>query len=171
VAKEDKGYGMKHLLSLIILVTSCVLNAVKIVVVTPTYNNERYCISNIKSVMKQTYPDFHHVIVNDSSSDRTSQLLHAYIDKHNLHDRVTLIDNAERKGALQNFYELIHKLPDDVVVVSLDGDDKFASNKTLERIAAEYKNPQVWLTYGQFTCTSGERGFCRKFPDRLISWL
>lgn len=156
-------------LALATCLNSITAQSVKIVVVTPTYNNERWCIKNIQSVMEQTYPHAHHVIVNDCSSDQTSVLLHDHIKAHNLEQRVTLIDNTDRKGALQNLYNTIHALPDDAVVVTLDGDDWFAGAHVLQRIADEYKNTKVWLTYGQFQChPEGEMGFCRKFPTRVL---
>lgn len=163
---------MKQKLFLVLacLSTFVLATPVKIVVLTPTYNNERWCIKNLESVLEQTYQNVHHVIVNDCSTDATSTLLRDYIAVHNLSHRVTFIDNTERKGALQNLYNTIHALPDDVVVFTLDGDDWCANQNALQRVADEYKNPTVWMTYGQFQCwPRGEMGFCRKFPSKIIT--
>lgn len=139
------------------------------VIVTPSYNNEAWCIANVESVVKQAYPHWHMIIINDVSTDRTSELLHSYIESHNLHDKIKLIDNNERKGALRNLYETIHQCPADVVIVTLDGDDEFAGPHVLQRIAQEYADPKVWLTYGQYKAhPGGALGMCRPFPSDVL---
>lgn len=138
-------------------------------VVTPSYNNELYCFRNIQSVCMQTYPHWNMIIVNDASTDKTSELLHEIVESNNLQERITVIDNTERKGALQNLYDTIHQCPDHHVILTLDGDDWLATKHALERIAYEYANGTTWLTYGQFIfyphCIEG---FCGPFPSEIL---
>lgn len=142
---------------------------IEFVIVVPTYNNEHYCLKNIESIASQTYPHWHAMIVNDCSTDRTSELLHAYVKDHRLEDSITIIDNQERKGALKNLYESIHQCPDHAVVVTLDGDDWFASNYALQRLAKEYADSATWLTYGQYmTIPEYQRGICMPLPEYVI---
>lgn len=142
---------------------------VQFVVVCPTYNNETWCIKNIRSVAAQKYSNWQMVIVNDCSTDRTSELLHEYVQKNRLDDKVAIIDNTERKGALRNLYETIHQCPDQSVIVTLDGDDWFATEHTLERIAKEYADGKTWLTYGQYRCQPYEAAsICKKMPEYIM---
>jgi glycosyltransferase involved in cell wall biosynthesis len=148
---------------------SCCIQATQFVIVTPSYNNERYCLRNIQSVVDQNYQDWVMVIVNDCSTDRTSELLHNYIQQHNLQNKVILIDNQERKGALRNLYEIIHQCPDNHVVFVLDGDDHLATPTALERVARAYADGSTWLTYGQFIYYPyGILGFCKPFPPEIM---
>jgi len=149
-------------------------------IVTPSYNNEQWCIKNLEAVVQQEYPHWKMVIVNDCSTDRTSELLHAYLEEHQLQERVLLVDNKQRCGACRNIYDAIHgssdeaahsipEIPDDAVVVIYDGDDWFAHNKVLSRLAQEYQQSDVWLTYGNFkswpeTITS----CCSAIPDSVM---
>src|SRR5579862_2014832 len=91
---------------------------VEFVVVIPSYNNERWCIQNVESVVNQTYPHIEIIYVNDCSKDKTYELVAAYIKEKNLQHRFTLINNPVRKGAMQNIYETIQKIaPHKVVAV------------------------------------------------------
>lgn len=139
-------------------------------IVTPSYNNEHYCRKNIQSVVMQTYPHWNMIIINDASTDTTSELLHAIVENNHLEDRITIIDNKERKGALRNLYETIHQCPDQNVIFTLDGDDHLATKNALKRIAKEYADETTWMTYGQFIyyphCWEG---FCDEFPEDIMT--
>jgi glycosyltransferase involved in cell wall biosynthesis len=143
--------------------------SVDFVIVCPTYNNEKWCIKNIKSVVEQSYQRWHMVIVNDCSTDATSERMHRYVKEHNLQDKITIIENTERKGALRNLYEAIHQCPDESVIVTLDGDDWFATKRVLERIAQEYAEGKTWLTYGQYMCKPyTATSICKKLPEFVM---
>src|SRR5512146_2854433 len=47
----------------------------KISVITPTYNSEKTIPTNIKSILKQTYKNFEHIIVDNKSTDRTVSVI------------------------------------------------------------------------------------------------
>lgn len=145
------------------------LSAFDMVVVCPTYKNERVCIKNIESVAQQTYTDWHMLITDDCSPDDTYKKLRAYIDTHNLSQKITLRRNSQRQGAMKNLYEMIHACPDHVKIVTLDGDDWLADSQVLSYIAQAYKDPQVWLTYGQYkTYPENALGICRPFPEQVL---
>lgn len=145
-------------------------HVVKFIIVTPTYNNEQWCIQNIESVVEQVCDNpWHMVIVDDASTDGTGKKIEDYKNSHGLVNKITLISNSERKGALKNIYEVVHSLPDDVVVVLLDGDDHLAGKRALWRIAQAYNNHKIWMTYGNFkTASPDRRNFCRPFPQEVM---
>lgn len=140
-----------------------------IVVVSASYNNARWCIKSIQSVVDQTYKKWRMVIINDCSTDGQDQLIENYIAERKLQDKITLINNKERKGALRNFYETIHGLPDSVVVVNLDGDDWFWRTDALEIIATAYKDRSVWMTYGNYKVWPAvDVSVCRPIPAEVM---
>jgi len=153
---------------------------VHLYVVIPTYNNEEWCIRNIESLKEQTYPYWTAIILNDCSTDRTSEILHAYLREQGLTERVRIIDNKKRCGACRNIYDAIqgsddrgvHEIaacPDAYVVVLCDGDDWFATPHALARVALEYRNPQVWLTYGQYRVYPNNwKGHCAPYPVEVV---
>lgn len=57
-------------------------------VVMCVFNAEDSIAESIESVLKQSYPDFEFIIVNDGSTDNTRTIINSYDDK-----RIRLIDN------------------------------------------------------------------------------
>jgi glycosyltransferase involved in cell wall biosynthesis len=146
----------------------------RIVIVTCSYNNARFCEWNLDSVRNQKYGNWHMIYVCDGASpeagsDGTNRLVRDYIATHNMQDKVTLICNEQRCGAMANLYKAIHMCnPTDIIAV-LDGDDRFAHDHVLARVNQEYQNPNVWLTYGQYReYSSGRRGFCQPMPAQIV---
>ena len=124
------------------------------VIVIPSYNNGRnnsnICIKNLQSIFSQTYPKFSVIYVNDCSSDDTAALVENFVREYHLENRIKVINNTERKGAMRNLYEAIHTIDPHKIVVDVDGDDMLAHDKVLERIAKVYSNKNIWITFGSF---------------------
>lgn len=139
------------------------------VVVIPSYNNAQWYERNLNSVCFQDYKNYRIIYIDDCSPDGTGNLVRAYITKHKLENKVTLICNDKNCGAMANHYKAVWMCADDEIVVHLDGDDFFKHNNVLSRINCEYQNPDVWLTYGQFECfPSSVIGFCALMPKSII---
>ena len=49
-------------------------------VVTSVYNGEAYLEECVNSILNQTFQDFEYIILNDGSTDRTSEILDRYTD-------------------------------------------------------------------------------------------
>ncbi|MBA3953885.1 glycosyltransferase family 2 protein [Candidatus Dependentiae bacterium] len=143
-------------------------NSLEIVVVIPSYNNQQWYRGNLDSVLKQDYPYFKVIYINDCSTDNTQFLVESYIKEASLKNKIKLINNTTRKGALKNLYDTIHTCSDDKVIVTVDGDDMLSSPKVLEKIAQEYSNSNIWLTYGQYvTYPEKHLGYCEDFPEDI----
>jgi glycosyltransferase involved in cell wall biosynthesis len=144
--------------------------APEILVVIPSYNNAQWVEGNLSSLCEQTWTGWHAVYINDCSQDNTGALAAAFIRAHHLEQKITLINNPERKGALYNTYTAIHQADPNWVIVMLDGDDKFLDPRALEIIATIYQsNPEIWLTWGNYiSAPIPLRGVCREFPRWVI---
>lgn len=144
---------------------------IEFVIIITAYNVEEYCIANIESAVNQQtgYP-FEILYINDCSTDKTRMLIDTYVEEHNLKDKVRVIHNSKRVGcALGNLYNAIHSYADHKIIVNLDGDDALAHERVLERVAQEYQDPNVWMTYGQFMwCPQNQIGFCAELPQWVM---
>ncbi len=140
-------------------------------IIIPSYNNEKWCIDNLRSAVNQKHHDFHITYIDDCSTDFTGMLIDSFVEQKNLQDKVTVIHNKQRRGALANLYHAIHGCPDATVVVTLDGDDFLAHDQVLERLEKEYSKKNVWLTYGQFLYwpNKADNHFCKAFPAKIVA--
>lgn len=134
-----------------------------------SYNNKQWFKKNLDSVISQIDEDYHIFYTDDCSTDGTYDLVKKYIDDRNLNDKITLVRNDSRRKQLANHYRVIHWCkPDDIIVV-LDGDDAFFNKWVLSKLRRVYKNPDIWMTYGQFkNWPQGKRGYCKKTDQAII---
>lgn len=116
-------------------------------IVTASYQCAPWVNRCLDSVRTQTYPHFRHVWVDDCSTDGTLEKAHARVQGD---PRFVLLANRHRRFPLANIVRASKEAggrEDDVLVV-LDGDDWFKHAQVLERLAAVYADPNIWLTYG-----------------------
>jgi glycosyltransferase involved in cell wall biosynthesis len=65
-------------------------------VVIPAYNREKVILRTIASVLVQTYHDFEVIVIDDASTDSTSDIVTSLAEKD---ERVSLVKHATNKGA------------------------------------------------------------------------
>lgn len=139
------------------------------VVIIPSYNNKDRYEENLDSVFFQTYQNFRVIYVDDASEDGTADLVKAYIRKHNLDSRVTLIRNQKRVGTLANVYRAAWLCYPTEVIVDLDGDDRLAHSEVFSLLNEIYSDDSVWLTYGDWIYNpSQEIGGALEVPLEVI---
>ena len=54
----------------------------KVSVIIPAYNAEKYLIETLESVVRQTLDDYEIIVVNDGSKDNTINILREYEKKY-----------------------------------------------------------------------------------------
>jgi len=144
----------------------------ELVVVIPSYNNGKnnsnMCLKNLQSIFSQTYQNFSVIYVNDCSSDDTAALVENFVHTHHLENKIQVINNTERKGAMRNLYETIHTIEPHKIVVDIDGDDLLANNNVLQKIASIYSNKNIWITCGSTQIFPGSRSFlAHRVSDKI----
>lgn len=68
----------------------------KVSIVIPVYNTEKYLERSLSSVIKQTYADLEIIIINDCSSDGSSEIIEKY---RSMDDRIKVYTNETNLGA------------------------------------------------------------------------
>lgn len=103
----------------------------------------------LRSIQVQTYRHWEATVTVDPCGDHTGpRALEAAAGDA----RISVHCNAVRQYAMQNLVEGIRRSrarPDDVIVI-LDGDDWFLTDKALAVIAATYTRFGCWMTYGSW---------------------
>lgn len=153
---------IKRLFGICILLYLCLSNDIfshkisdkEFVIVTTSYKNARWYKENLDSVFSQTYKKWRMIYTDDCSPDGTGDLVEQYLKEKDPEHKVTLIKNKERKLALHNIVDSVYQCKDSEIIISLDGDDKLAHPKVLERLNQIYKFRNIWMTFGSFSLAS-----------------
>lgn len=139
------------------------------VVVIPSYNNKAWYQKNLDSIYSQKYSNYRVIFIDDASPDGTGELVKAYVKEKKQEFRTTLIQNEKRKGALANNYQAIMSCKGREIVVEVDGDDWLYCDQVLAYLNKIYSDPDVWVTYGQFSFHPQECvGWVEEVPENII---
>jgi len=133
-----------------------------IIILTTLYNAEEYIGKCIKSIKSQNNKDYRCFILNDLSTDISSEIAEELIRGD---ERFTLINNTRKMYQPGNYDQIIrgdYNVQDEDLIVELDGDDWFPDNDVLDRIFKAYSDGNTWITNGSFIYSDGRQGFSRK---------
>jgi len=167
--KTNCGYYLRSKINFSEKLFSKRENNTSFVFIIASYNNEKWCEKNLRSVFDQEYENYRVIYIDDKSSDNTFEIAKSYVKERNMESHIQLIKNNKRNGALANIYSAIHSCTDDEIVILLDGDDWLAHEKVLTCLNEYYSNPDIWLTYGNFIYyPSYQEGFVKTFPEKII---
>lgn len=116
----------------------------KISVVMSVFNEETHISSAIESVLNQTFKSFEFIIINDCSTDETSQILQTY---ETLDNRIILFDkpiNKGFKGFVENLNIGISKARGKYIA-RMDADDICFHERFEKQYCYLEENPDVFL--------------------------
>lgn len=125
----------------------------KIVVITPVRNEEKYIPVTIKCMLRQTVLPVRWIIVNDGSTDNTEKIVRKHTKTNSFIQYVSLPDRGKRKpgqGVVETFYEGFNKIGnlEYDILAKFDADLKFPPD-TLEKISQAFlDDPSLGITGG-----------------------
>lgn len=102
----------------------------KVSICIPTYNNSRFIAEAVESVLNQTYADFELIIIDDSSTDGTVDIVRRYADRDG---RIRFSVNAANVGMVNNWNKCIGEAKGEYVKY-LFGDDVLVSPDALRKM-------------------------------------
>jgi glycosyltransferase involved in cell wall biosynthesis len=138
-------------------------------VIIPTYNRAAYLPATIDSVLAQDYRDFELIVVDDGSTDETTQVVQRY------ESSVQYVHQAnQREGVARN-----HGIrrASGALLAFLDSDDVWLPWKLQADVAAFQRHPDAALVYSRIEdiSSTGQRLGARRLPgpsgdvfDRLV---
>ena len=128
-----------------------------LVVTSTVLNAEKYVGRCVESVARQTVlPDKHYIADAASDDETQAQLLNAQAEAGRLHVELFLLQ--ERASIFSNLLPIWRLLPDETIIVWLDGDDWLATDYALAQVLKEHE-AGAYVTYGQFMWRDGTLGF------------
>ncbi len=123
---------------------------VKISVIMPVYNGERYIKETIESVLTQSYTDFEFIIIDDGSTDGTLDILKKIND-----NRIKVLN--QNHGGIVKALNLGIKESTGEYIIRIDADDICILNRFEVLVNYMDKNPQVSVC-GSWASTIDEKG-------------
>lgn len=116
----------------------------KITVYIPTHNYGRYIRKSIDSVLKQTTEDWELIIINDGSTDNTSDILKGYLN----HPKIRIVEQVNKGLSVTNNIAL--RLSNAKYFMRLDADDYLDENALLVMSNILDTKPEVGLVYPDY---------------------
>jgi len=113
----------------------------KISVIIPVYNGAKYVGEAIQSVLDQTYENFEIIVVNDASTDHSSDVIHSYNDP-----RIKIISHDVNRGSNVTRNTGVRASSGDNIAY-LDQDDLYHPEKLQAHVNLLEANPEVGFSY------------------------
>ncbi len=137
--------------------------------VVPSFNNKEWYQKNLDSIFNQKYNNYRVIYIADAPSDGTTELVEEYVQKNQQQHRFLLLKNKEYSGYLCCMCQAAHLCDKNEIIIDLNGNDWLAHADVLSYLNEVYSNPDVWMTYGQFTYYPDIKiGFAQQIPSDLI---
>lgn len=115
-------------------------NLIKISVVMPVYNADRFLEESIESILKQTYTNFEFIIICSDPTEKTKKILNMY---QRIDTRILII-YEEKKGIIFARNMGCQQAKGDYIAV-MDADDVSSPNRFETQITFMEKHPDIGI--------------------------
>ena len=116
-------------------------------VIMPCYNMEKFIAYTIESVQQQTYPHWELLIVDDTSTDRTAEIVKSH---QNQDDRIHFIVKPKHSGIADTRNQCL-KMAKGRFLAFLDADDVWHPEK-LEQQLQFMTERKIGFSYSSYDC-------------------
>lgn len=115
----------------------------RVSVVTPVYNGEKHIATCIESVLAQTYANFEYIIVNNCSTDRTSEIAKEYAHRD---ARIRIVSNPSLLNVVQSHNKAFDVAPLENRYIKIVGaDDWLFPNCLAEMVKLAETHPTIGM--------------------------
>jgi len=118
----------------------------QVFVLVRAWNNYAYLEECLASIFSQKGLKKFTILLIDDCSDYT-KLQQKKLTRSLFNHKY--IRNRFKKYGIRNAYEVIHQfVPNNAIVINVDGDDWLSTPHSLQLILNQYHDPNCWLSYG-----------------------
>jgi len=113
-------------------------------IVIPMYNAAAWIKKNLQTIQRQTFRNFHCIIIDDLSTDDSVERVQRLIRDDN---RFSLLVNCNKRFSMGNVCKAINfsQPADEDVIVLVDADDALAHNDVLQNVSDVYLRHRCWI--------------------------
>src|SRR5436190_19138080 len=112
-------------------------------VIIPSYNHEKFVKECIESVLNQTFQDFEIIITDDSSTDRTVEIIKSFKDP-----RIKLFVHSQNRGACVATNNCIRHSKGRYIAM-LSSDDAWYPEKLTIQVRYMEDHPNIAAVFGK----------------------
>jgi glycosyltransferase involved in cell wall biosynthesis len=124
----------------------------RVTVLMPAYNAANFIKQAIESILRQSYPDFVFLIINDASTDETQSIILSYSDP-----RIRLVNNEKNSGVKESLNKGI-ALAETEFIARMDADDIADPDRLKWQLEYMDQHPEVGVSGGHFEFFGTEKG-------------
>lgn len=138
----------------------------KISVIIPTYNRAMLLSSAIDSVLSQTYEDYELIVIDDGSTDDTTEIVNKYST-----DKLRYVFQENKGRSAARNYGI--KLAKGEYIAFLDSDDLFVPSKLEAQVRILDNNPCYGLVYSHANTIdeNGDNLDQYSYTGNLSGWI
>ena len=97
-------------------------NSIKVSILIPFYNVEKYVGRCVESLFTQTYQNIEYVFVNDCTPDKSAEVIQNYIEKYQVSERCKMITHQTNQGISASRNDCLDNMSGDYFLF-VDSDD------------------------------------------------
>ena len=124
----------------------------KISIITATYNSAKTVKDTLESVLKQTYTNYEHIIIDGASKDETMEIVKSYEDKYE--GKLRYI--SEKDSGLYDAMNKGIKMATGDIIGILNSDDMYAHENVLKEIVDTFKETKCDATHANLVFMDAE---------------
>jgi len=116
----------------------------KISIITPTFNSAKTIAKNVESILKQSYKDFEHIIIDNLSSDKTLAIVkNLYKDSPS---NLSII--SEKDSGIADAFNKGIRFSTGSIITILNSDDYYYSENIFEIVNNSFENTKYLIVHG-----------------------
>lgn len=131
-------------------------DSVKISVILPVYNCEKYLARSIESVIRQTYDNWELIIVNDGSKDSSKKIAQEFVERD---ERIRLVNQKNQGVSCARNLGIDEAIGD--ILMFLDADDWFEED-AFEEVVTNWDDSAQMLLFDYYDVPENRKKQYRK---------
>lgn len=116
----------------------------KVALIVPCYNEEQDAEDTVENLLRQDYPNFEVIAINDGSKDRTGEILDRLVEKH---PNLRVIHQAKNQGKAMGL-RMAALCTDAEYLMCIDGDALLAPDAVIWMLRHFQMNPKLGAVTG-----------------------
>jgi glycosyltransferase involved in cell wall biosynthesis len=134
------------------------MKTLKVTVLMPVYNGEKYLQEAINSILNQDFEDFEFLIINDGSTDSSANIISLYHDK-----RIRSIENEKNLGLITTLNKGLD-LANGEYIVRMDCDDICVKSRLSVQVALMDGNKKLGASGSYYQLLRNNKKGIADFP-------